>query len=58
MTRLQQWDRTVLLLGNGTQWLSSFRYRTENFCTQKKVIGAWGRKRNLLWLGAWKGSNA
>ncbi len=24
---------------------------------QNKVIGAWGRKINILWNGQWKGSN-
>lgn len=24
--------------------------------TQDKVIGAWGRKTNILWNGQWKGS--
>jgi hypothetical protein len=58
MTRLQKWDRKVLLLGNGVQWLSLFRYRKKISDTQKTVIGAWGRKRNIIWMGSWKGSNA
>jgi len=57
MSKLEQWDQKVLALGNGVQWLSLVQYRTEGKGTQKKVIGAWGRKRNIIWLGAWKGSN-
>ncbi len=58
MSKLKQWDRKVLALGNGVQWLSLVRYRTEGKGHQPRVLGAWGRKRNILWLGAWKGSNA
>ena len=25
--------------------------------TQASVVGAWGRKRNLIWMGQWKGDN-
>ena len=32
--------------------------KTEKSGTQPRVLGAWGRKTNLLWLGEWKGSNA
>ncbi len=58
MTRLQKWDQKVLLLGNGIQWLSLFRYRKKLSFSQTTVIGAWGRKRNIIWMGSWKGSNA
>lgn len=54
MSKLKQWDQKVLALGNGVQWLSLDRYRGEGEDTQKRVLGAWGRKINLLWLGAWK----
>jgi hypothetical protein len=57
MNRLERWDRKVLLLGNGVQWLSLAKYRKEKNGTQTKAIGAWGRKINILWLGVWKGSN-
>lgn len=58
MGKLRKWDQKVLALGNGVQWLSLARYRTEGEGTQPRVLGAWGRKINLLWLGQWKGSNA
>ena len=25
--------------------------------TQASVVGAWGRKTNLIWMGQWKGDN-
>jgi len=31
--------------------------RFEELETQASVVGAWGRKRNLIWMGSWKGDN-
>ncbi len=58
MDRLKKWDLNALAKGNWDKWLSVHMYRTEVKGTQKTVIGAWGRKRNILWMGSWKGSNA
>ncbi len=58
MSKLKQWDMKALLRGNWEKSLSVVAYRTEKFSTQIRVVGAWGRKINLIWLGQWKGSNA
>ena len=58
MTRLQKWDLDALEKGNWEKWLCTARYRSEVEYTQSSVVGAWGRKINILWLGQWKGSNA
>jgi len=55
MGNLKKWDQRVLRQGNGEKW-ESHRSWFGFFCgrTQKAVIGAWGRKINLLWCGNWK----
>ena len=58
MSKLKKWDLNAVFKGNWEKWLSIERYRTGITTTQSSVIGAWGRKRNILWLGTWKGSNA
>ena len=52
MARLKKWDQKVLDLGNGVCWLSTaswFGFIT--FKTEIRILNAWGRKRNLSWLG-------
>ena len=58
VTKLKQWDQRVLKNGNGIKW-QNFRSWFGFFAgtTQLNVIGAWGRKANLLKSGRWKGSN-
>ena len=56
-SRLKKWDLDAVIKGNWEQWLSVGRYREEGIRTQIAVVGAWGRKTNLLWLGRWKGDN-
>ena len=58
MTRFKKWDLDALIKGNWEKWLCTERYRSKVEYTQSAVLGAWGRKTNLLWLGAWKGTNA
>ena len=58
VTKLKKWDQRVLKNGNGMKWESHrswFGFFAGN--TQLNVIGAWGRKANLLFTGRWKGSN-
>tara|TARA_B100000214_G_C23973842_1_gene631617 strand:+ start:5937 stop:6116 length:180 start_codon:yes stop_codon:yes gene_type:complete len=59
MTKLKKWDHRVLSKGNGIKW-ESHRSWFGFFAgkTQFNVVGAWGRKVNLLFSGRWKGSNA
>tara|TARA_R100000655_G_C2944668_1_gene186280 strand:- start:458 stop:640 length:183 start_codon:yes stop_codon:yes gene_type:complete len=55
MNKLKKWDQRVLENGNGIKWQSNrswFGFFVG--ITQFSVIGAWGRKANLLWLGTWK----
>ena len=59
MQKLKKWDQRVLANGNGVKWQSHrswFGFFSRQ--TQEDVLGAWGRKRNLLKSGSWKGSNA
>ena len=58
MKKLKRWDLDALEKGNWEQWLCIEKYRTRITNTQSAVIGAWGRKINILWSGQWKGSNA
>jgi len=55
MTKLKKWDQRVLKKGNGIKWQSHrswlYFFRGE---TQLNVVGAWGRKANLLFAGRWK----
>lgn len=58
VTKLRKWDQRVLKGGNRIKWHSHrswFGLFTGS--TQLNVIGAWGRKANLLFTGRWKGSN-
>ena len=58
VTKLKQWDQRVLKQGNGIKWQnhrSWFGFFSKE--TQLNVVGAWGRKANLLKSGRWKGSN-
>jgi len=58
MDRLKKWDQKVLELGNGVCWKSTASwYRFIKFCTEIKILNAWGRKKNLIWMGSWKGDN-
>ena len=58
MDRLKKWDQNVLATGNKQKWRSSRTwFGVSEYVTQCKAICAWGRKRNLIWLGTWKGSN-
>lgn len=58
MDRLKKWDQNVLARGNKEKWRSSRSwFGVSEFVTQFKAIGAWGRKRNLIWMGSWKGDN-
>tara|TARA_S200002703_G_scaffold50459_1_gene43852 strand:+ start:1424 stop:1609 length:186 start_codon:yes stop_codon:yes gene_type:complete len=58
MAKLKKWDMNVLAKGNRQKWCSSRTwFGVSKFVTQFKAIGAWGRKKNLLWLGTWEGSN-
>tara|TARA_R100000458_G_C8273001_1_gene247821 strand:- start:2570 stop:2755 length:186 start_codon:yes stop_codon:yes gene_type:complete len=59
MTYLKNWDRDVIANGNKEKWRSSRSwFGISELRTLYKVVGAWGRKRNLLKSGSWKGSNA
>ena len=58
VTKLKKWDQRVLQFGNGIKWQhgrSWFGFFSGG--TQLNVVGAWGRKANLLKSGRWKGSN-
>ena len=58
VTKLKKWDQRVLANGNGIVWQTNrswLRYFVGE--TQSDVVGAWGRKANLLFAGRWKGSN-
>lgn len=55
MAKLKKWDQRVLANGNGVKWQchrSWFGFFVGS--TQSDVLGAWGRKRNLIWMGTWK----
>lgn len=54
MKKLKRWDLDALEKGNWEKWLGAVRYRSEVECTQSTVVGAWGRKINILWNGQWK----
>tara|TARA_R100000773_G_C4219428_1_gene118016 strand:+ start:2456 stop:2638 length:183 start_codon:yes stop_codon:yes gene_type:complete len=55
MTRLQKWDQRVLSNGNRMTWVrGSLWFGISRMETLFEAIGAWGRKRNLIWLGSWK----
>ena len=52
MTKLKKWDQRVLANGNGMKYQSKrswFGYFAKK--TQFNVIGAWGLRRNLAWVG-------
>ncbi len=45
----------VLATGNKQKWKSSRSwFGFSEYVTQNKAICAWGRKRNLIWMGSWK----
>ena len=58
MKSLNKWDMHVITNGNREKWRSSRSWFGISLLrTLYKVVGAWGRKRNLLKSGSWKGSN-
>ena len=58
MTRLQKWDKRVIAHGNRQEWIKgSIWFGFSNMRTLKTVVGAWGLKRNLIWMGTWKVGN-
>ncbi len=59
MTKNKKWDQRVLANGNRQEWVTgSIWFGVSSMKTLVLVVGAWGRKANLLFTGRWKGSNA
>ena len=59
MQKISKWDERVLKEGNGIKWKAGrCWFGFFNNRTQACVINAWGRKKNLLFTGRWKGSNS
>ena len=58
MKSFKKWDMQVIAEGNREKWRSSRSWFGVSLLrTLYKVVGAWGRKRNLLKAGVWKGDN-
>ena len=51
MVNLKKWDFKVLAEGNGIVYKPTKHRGFLKKKTDEKILGAWGRKKNLKWIG-------